>query len=78
MSISENDSLCDFNIYDNDIFFNDDNIDSSNELADVVFNNHKLGNFDNDDLNFIFFSEPKQGEIWSKSIILLKKLFVYD
>ena len=27
MSISDNDSLCDFNFYDNDLFFNDDNID---------------------------------------------------
>ena len=60
--------LCDFNIYDNDIFFNDDNINFSNGLAEVVFNNHELGNFNNDDLNFIFFSEPKQGEINDKEI----------
>ena len=66
--MSENDSLCDFNIYDNDLFFNDDNIDFSNGLADVVFNNHELGNFNNDDLNFIFSSEPKQGEINDREI----------
>ena len=43
-------------------------------MAEVVFNNYELGNFNNDrrasppypqieDLNFIFSSEPKQGEI---------------
>ena len=68
MSISDNDSLRDFNIYDNDIFFDDDNIDFSNGLADIVFNNHELGNVNNDDLNFIFFSEPKQGEINDREI----------
>ena len=68
MSISDNDSLCDFNIYNNDIFFDDDNIDFSNGLADVVFNNHELRNFNNDDLNFIFSSEPKQGEINDREI----------
>ena len=68
MSISDNDSLYCFNIYDNDIFFNDDNIDFSNGFADVVFNNHELGNFNNDDLNFIFSSEPKQGEINDREI----------
>ena len=71
MSISDNDnnSLCDFNIYDNDIFFNDDNIDFSHGLAEVVFNNYELGNFNNDNLNFIFSSEPKQGEINDRGII---------
>ena len=59
MSISDNDSLRDFNIHDNDIFFNDDNIDFSEGLVEVVFNNYKLANFNNDDLNFIFSSEPK-------------------
>ena len=68
MSISDNDSLRDFNIYNNDIFFDDNNIDFSNRLADVVFNNHELGNFNNDDLNFIFSSEPKQGEINDREI----------
>ena len=70
MSISDNDndSLCDFNIYNNDIFFDDDNIDFSNGLAEVVFNNYELGNFNNDDLNFIFSSEPKQGEINDREI----------
>ena len=68
MSISDNDSLCDFNIYDNDIFFNGGNIDFSNGLAEVVFNNHELGNFNNDDLNFVFSSEPKQGEINDREI----------
>ena len=79
MSISDNDSLCNFNIYDNDLFFNDDNINFSNGLAEVVFNNYELGNFNNDrragppypqidDLNFIFSSEPKQGEINDREI----------
>ena len=68
MSISDNDSLCNFNILDNDLFFNDDNIDFSNGLAEVVFNNHELGNFNNEDLNFIFSSEPKQGEINDREI----------
>ena len=66
--MSDNDSLCDFNIYDNDIFFDDDNVDFSNGLADVVFNNHELGNSNNNDLNFIFSSEPKQGEINDREI----------
>ena len=66
--MSDNDSLCDFNIYDNDLFFNDDNIDFSNGLANVVFNNHELGNFNNEDLNFIFSSESKQGEINDREI----------
>ena len=68
MSISDNDSLHNFNIYDNDLFFNDDNINFSNGLAEVVFNNYELGNFNNDDLNFIFSSEPKQGEINDREI----------
>ena len=68
MSISDNDSLNNFNIYDNDLFFNDDNIDFSNGLAEVVFNNYELGNFNNDDLNFIFSSESKQGEINDREI----------
>ena len=37
MSISDNDSLHNFNILDNDLFFNDDNINFSNGLAEVVF-----------------------------------------
>ena len=37
-------------------------------MAEVVFNNHELGNFNNDDLNFIFSSEPKQGEINDREI----------
>ena len=70
MSTSDNDknSLCDFDIYSNDIFFDDDNVDFSNGLVDVVFNNYELGNFNNDDLNFIFSSEPKQGEINDREI----------
>ena len=70
MSTSDNDknSLCDFDIYSNDIFFDDDNVDFSNGLVDVVFNNYELGNFNNDDLNFIFSSEPKQGEINDRGI----------
>ena len=68
MSISDNDSLHNFNILDNDLFFNDDNINFSNGLAEIVFNNYELGNFNNDDLNFIFSSEPKQGEINDREI----------
>ena len=68
MAISDNDSLHNFNILDNDLFFNDDNINFSNGLAEVVFNNYELGNFNNDDLNFIFSSEPKQGEINDREI----------
>ena len=66
--MSDNDSLHNFNILDNDLFFNDDNINFSNGLAEVVFNNYELGNFNNDDLNFIFSSEPKQGEINDREI----------
>ena len=68
MSTSDNDSLCDFNIYDNDIFFNDDNINFSEGLAEVVFNHYELGYFNNEDLNFIFSSEPNQGEINNREI----------
>ena len=68
MSISDNDSPHNFNIYDNDLFFDDDNINFFNRLAEVVFNNYELGNFNNDDLNFIFSSEPKKGEINDREI----------
>ena len=37
-------------------------------MAEVVFNNYELGNFNNNDLNFIFSSEPKQGEINDREI----------
>ena len=37
-------------------------------MAEAVFNNYELGNFNNDDLNFIFSSEPKQGEINDREI----------
>ena len=37
-----------------------------NDNAEVVFNNYELGNFNNDDLNFIFSSE--QGEINDREI----------
>ena len=40
----------------------------SEGLAEVVFNNYELGNFNNDNLNFIFSSEPKQGEINDREI----------
>ena len=43
VSYTDNDSWCDFNIYDNDILFNGDNINFSNVLAEVVFNNYELG-----------------------------------
>ena len=50
MSISDNDSLRNFNIHDNDLFFNDDNINFSNGLADIYYdiyhsNNHFLFQF---------------------------------
>ena len=70
MSISENDSFCDFNIYDNDIFFDDVNIDFSNGLAEVVFNNYELGNFDNDIKNSCLSSPMVKGVSKLKVVLL--------
>ena len=58
MSISDNDSLHNFNIHDNDLFFNDDNINFSNGLAEVVFNNYELGNFNNEYVISLSFISP--------------------
>ena len=54
----------------------DNNISFSNGLAEIVYNNFELGNFNNDDLNYIFSCESKQGEINEREIIY--SLWKYD
>ena len=66
--MSDNDSLCDF-VNDDNLFIMDNNISFSNGLAEIVNNNFYFRNFNNDDLNYIFSCESKQGEINEREII---------
>ena len=51
--MTDNDSLCDF-VNEDSLFIMNNNISFSNGLAEILYSNYELGNFNNDDINYIF------------------------